>query len=631
MPRSALDLETWSARVRHLDAAIAALAGESGRIGLPPPDGLEWLQLLRKKLLPQLAPPWFLVVAFVGGTNIGKSLLFNHLAGEVASAVSPLAAGTRHPVCLVPPEFDDPQSLQRVFEGFRLVRWQRAEDPLEDSPEDRLYWRVGRNVPPRLVLLDAPDVDSDVRVNWQRARAIRQAADVLIAVLTQQKYNDAAVKQFFRQAVEADKPIIVIFNQVDLAADRPYWPQWLDTFCRQTGALPELVYVVPLDREAAGRMALGFYEVGADGRKAPAEPASLREELAQLHFDAIKIRTFRGALARVLDRQHGAPAWLEQIRCRAADFDAARRTLGAGEMARVTWPTLPPSVLIEEIAAWWDASRRPWSRSVHRFYRSLGRGLTWPLRKAWHQVAQPAGDPLADFQRRERQAIVAAVQNLLNELQRLAQVGNETLRPRLARLLGGVARQQLLQRAEAAHQSLPAVDADYRDFLRAELDVWQRDNPRVVRFLRSLDHVSAMARPAISVLLLLSGWHLASGLAGQAAAQAAGAGMSHLAQEAAITGGITVVGETLVSTTGGGIRQAAGRLFLRLQSRYAQQRADWLARWLEKELLGDLLDELRFGAELPQSEAFGSVEATLATLRAAVESGAEQGPATGGR
>ncbi len=609
-----MDWVTWSARLRHLDTAIGTLAAETAAIGLPSPDGLEWLQLLRKKLLPQLDAPPFLVVAFVGGTNIGKSLLFNHLAGEVASAVSPLAAGTKHPVCLVPPGFDDPETLARVFEGFRLVSWRTAQDPLEDSDEDLLYWRIGRHVPPRLLLLDAPDVDSDVRVNWQRARAIRQAADVLIAVLTQQKYNDAAVKQFFREAVDADKPIVVVFNQVDLVSDRPYWPQWLDTFCRQTGAQPERVYVVPLDRAAAAGMALPFYDVGPDGRQGPAGPASLRDELARLHFDAIKIRTFRGAIRRVLDRQRGIPAWLEQIRDRAADFAAAQRALGANEMARVAWPTLPPSVLIEEIAAWWDASRRPWSRSIHRFYRSLGRGLTWPLRKAWQQVTPPAGDPLADFQHRERQAILAAVQHLLDELERLAEVGNETLRPRLARLLGGTARQQLLQRVEAAHESLPAVDEHYRNFLRAELDAWQRDNPGVVRFLRSLDHAAAVARPAISVLLLLSGWHLAGDLAGQAAAQAAGAGVSHLAQEAAITGGVTVGGEILVSTTGGGIRQAAGRLFLRLQSRYAQQRADWLAQWLERELLGGLLDELRHGAELPQREPFRTVEAALAAL-----------------
>ena len=45
-----------------------------------------------------------LVAAVVGGTNIGKSAVFNQLAGDNASAVSPLAAGTKHPVCLGPSE-----------------------------------------------------------------------------------------------------------------------------------------------------------------------------------------------------------------------------------------------------------------------------------------------------------------------------------------------------------------------------------------------------------------------------------------------------------------------------------------------------------------------------------------------
>ena len=74
-------------------------------------------------------------------------------------------------------------------------------------------------MPPRLLLLDTPDVDSNARVNWHRADAVRQTADVLIAVLTQQKYNDAAVKRFFRHAADADKAVIVVFNQVDVALD----------------------------------------------------------------------------------------------------------------------------------------------------------------------------------------------------------------------------------------------------------------------------------------------------------------------------------------------------------------------------------------------------------------------------
>ena len=77
-------------------------------------------------------------MAIVGGTNIGKSVIFNLLAGEVASASSPLAAGTKHPVCLAPKELADPALLGRLFESFALHAWRSADDPLEDSPENRL-------------------------------------------------------------------------------------------------------------------------------------------------------------------------------------------------------------------------------------------------------------------------------------------------------------------------------------------------------------------------------------------------------------------------------------------------------------------------------------------------------------
>ncbi|MDZ7619426.1 MAG: GTPase, partial [Patescibacteria group bacterium] len=236
--------DTFANELHCLDRALGALAPAAATVGVPPPAGQEWYELLRRRLLPQLKLPPVLIVAVVGGTNIGKSVVFNHLAGEVASAVSPLAAGTKHPVCLAPPDLANPDILGRLFDAFTLRPWTSADESLEESAEDRLFWRPGPRMPERLLLLDAPDVDSDARVNWQRARAVRQSADVLLAVLTQQKYNDAAVKQFVRAAVEADKPIVVVFNQIDLA-DARYWPMWLDTFRRETGAEPDLVYVVP--------------------------------------------------------------------------------------------------------------------------------------------------------------------------------------------------------------------------------------------------------------------------------------------------------------------------------------------------------------------------------------------------
>lgn len=608
------DFHAWADQVKRLCRALAALEPAAQSIGVPPPAGQEWFELLRHKLLPQLESEPLLVVAIIGGTNIGKSVIFNHLAGEVASASSPLAAGTRHPVCLVPPGTSDPSVLERLFEGFELCAWQSPDDPLGDAEENQLFWRVGSAVPPRLLLLDCPDVDSDVAVNWQRARAIRQVADVLVAVLTQQKYNDAAVKQFFREAVQADKPIVVAFNQCHLELDRPFWPKWLATFATETGARPELVYVIPHDRAAADALRLPFFRVGSDGQSPPTEPAGLRDELASLHFDAIKIRTFRGALRRVLDREQGAGAYLASIRRAAGEFAAAAGALSASEMARVAWPTLPARVLVDEIRDWWDASRQPWSRAIHGFYRTLGRGVTLPLRAAWEAMTGPGADPLESFRAREREAVILAVEKLLDELDRLAQVGNDTLRPRLMQLLGGHARQQLVARVRKAHETLPALDDDYRKFLTAELDAWKAANPRAVGFLRSLDHVLAVARPAITISLAVSGFVLAGDLVGQAAVHAAGHTAGQLATEAAIVGGVTGGGEALVTTTSEGVRQAAGRLFLTLQARYAQQRAGWLADWLEHELLGGLLAELRRGAEVPGSSPFAAVEQALGDL-----------------
>lgn len=609
------DFQRWSDAVRRLHRALADLEPAAARVGVSPPTRESWYELLSHKLLPQLVDEPLLVVSVVGGTNIGKSAIFNQLAGEVASGVSPLAAGTKHPVCLVPPGFDDEALLSRLFAGFELRPWHSSDDALSESPQHRLYWRVGQQVPPRLLLLDTPDVDSDVEVNWQRSDAIRQASDVVVIVLTQQKYNDAAVKRFIRDLVASDKALIVVFNQVDLSEDRGYWPHWLATVTEETGAAPEFVYVVPYDRAAVSQLSLPFYDVGADGSQVAESPSSLREMLAHLHFDAIKIRTFRGAMARVLDDESGAQGYLRRIATASGDFSSAAAALSASEMARVQWPTLPAAVFVEEIRNWWDARRSEWSRRVHGAYYTLGRGLTWPVRAAWGVISPSDDDQQPEtFQAREREAIVLAIEKLMDELQRLAEVGNDTLRPRLQSMLGGDARRTLLAGVQASHAALPPIDDDYRQFLRNELDAWSRDNPRAVSLLRSLDHVAAVARPAITVSLAVSGWFVAGGIVSDLAVQAASHTAGQLATEAAITGGITGGGELLVNTTGESVRRTAARLFRRLQVRYAEDRAGWLAAWLERELLGDLLADLRQGAAVVQSDTYRAAKEALVAL-----------------
>lgn len=604
------EFQRWAAEIRRLDTSVARLESAAARLQLPSPARREWRELLVRKLSPQVSGPPWLVVAVVGGTNIGKSAVFNHLVGETASAVSPFASGTKHPVCLVPKGFADPAILERLFAGFELRAWHEPGEALVASDEHRLFWRVGSNIPPRLLALDSPDVDSDAEVNWQRADQIRQTADVLVAVLTQQKYNDAAVKRFFRKAAEADQPIVVVFNQCDLEQDATAWPQWLSTFCRETGAQPALVYVCPYDRQAALSGKLPFYPVGSQGTDPVGQPTELREALAHFEFDAIKLRTLRGATRRVVDPATGAPTYLAELRQWSLEFQQAAQALSAGQMVRAYWPALPAHRLVDEIRRWWDGQRSGWSRSIHGFYRGVGEKLLAPVSRAWQAMTGAAPEAEDHFAQREREVVLRAVEELLGQLDRLAQLGNDQLRPRLQTLLGGAARVELLRRIEASHAQLAPIDDEYRSFVHAELDAWSQRNARAIGWLRSFDHVSAIARPAITVTLAVSGWAVAGSLVHDAAVNVAG----QLATEAAITGGIAGSGEVLVGTTGEGIRRAAGQLFRTLQDRYAQHRAQWLATWLERELLGDLLNDLRFGAELCQGPDFRQAEQALKAL-----------------
>jgi len=384
-------------RVERLAVAVTELERAAEALQLEPLAGREWFELLRRKLVPQLRDDAFLVVAVVGGTNIGKSVLFNHLAGGVVSAASPLASGTRHPVCLVPPGFAERHNLAEIFSGFLLRDWTSIEEPLQDCREHLLFCRTSDATPENLLILDTPDIDSDAQVNWQRADAVRHCADVLLAVLTQQKYNDAAVKQFFRQAAAEEKVVIVVFNQCQLPADEAYWPLWLETFCTETGIDPDLVYLAPNDRTAAEENRLPFFRrslsfvrplkkglrqrmagVGAEsserspqcdtvwglpsvdpshpntifqrpalpqipaGKASPetaeegasAEPScNLSEDLSQLRFEEIKLRTLRGSLRHLLDSRAGLPGYLSEVRNRSGEFLSAAQRLSSRTIA----------------------------------------------------------------------------------------------------------------------------------------------------------------------------------------------------------------------------------------------------------------------------------------------------------
>jgi hypothetical protein len=489
--------------VRRLAEAARRLESAVEPCGLAPLAKREWFELLTRKLIPQLGDESFLIVAVVGGTNIGKSVIFNHVAGMRASATSPLASGTKHPLALLHAELRSRIDLEELFPGFELHRWESADQPLEEAPEHRLFWTVPEadvpadadalknKVPANLIVLDTPDVDSVAQVNWERADRIRQCSDVLIAVLTQQKYNDAAVKEFFRKAAREEKLVILVFNQCLLPEDEAYWPLWIGTFCGETGIVPHSVYLAPNDRRAAEANALPFLErpwplpeeAGPDQHSAESAPSSeakpprdLLTDLSELRFGEIKVRTLQGALRQLLDEETGVPGWFREIDRRADEFRHALDILSSHRLVEIDrWPTLPNSVMIAQIRHWWQGQREGWTASIHNFYNRVGEIVVLPV-KAFRSRSGEHRPPLETYREREWDAVLEVLERSLERLEWLQGTGNALLKPRLERILGGLSRSELIRRVRQAHAEID-FERDLQQLIGQELAHFREESP----------------------------------------------------------------------------------------------------------------------------------------------------------
>ena len=619
-------------RLGHeLSQALSQLEQQSLLLKLAPLAGRDWYDLLIRKLLPQLDDNSHLIVAVVGGTNIGKSVVFNHIAGFRASSSSPLASGTKHPVCLIPDGFESRHDLQSLFPAFELRPWVDSDEALANYSEHCLFWRTNRDVPSNLVILDTPDVDSDAPVNWFRADAVRQAADVLVAVLTQQKYNDAAVKQFFRKAAEEDKAALIVFNQVELPDDEPYWPLWLKTFCGETGLQPEFVYLAPNDRKAAESIRLSFVErqwpaddkqivtndtnaVASPSDPAPTsgqpvehltstKPVNLSRILSQLRFGEIKLRTLRGSLKRLVSEADGVPAYLRDVRSRSQQYQDAAEVFASRSLIRhADWPAPPNSLIVDDMWKWWDKHREVWTSNIHGFYAHISRLMTGGVRIVRERIWGQPTAPLDDYRREEWDAIVRVLQQVYGQLQVITTLGNELLTSRLDQLLSGKTCESVIQQLRKEHDEFDFQKL-VESLVEAEMSSMRNDREKLFSVMRNADRAAAVARPVLTLLLAFGGVFGAEQMLVHAASQS----LTHVAVDATVAAGTTVAGNAAVETATGVLGQVKAWL-LQLHVKFKEKREEWLTDQLRKHLLGDLLDELQAGAAVPNGSAFAAVD-----------------------
>jgi len=175
----------------------------------------DWIPLLEKKVLLHLNNT--VVISVQGCVKGGKSTIFNILNGRPISPVG-RAQKTFHPILIVPPTLDPPGvRLQDLFPDERLARI--AMDDIQiitsDNRQNDLYYLISSNGNTGYVIADCPDINSTVTHYRKRAKAISQASDIIIAVLSQENAYAEDTIEFFSDAMRFGKIIIPVVSKED--------------------------------------------------------------------------------------------------------------------------------------------------------------------------------------------------------------------------------------------------------------------------------------------------------------------------------------------------------------------------------------------------------------------------------
>ncbi len=209
-----------------------------------------WRDLLRFKLLPHLRNGGCLIVSITGGTNTGKSTILNRLVGAPISPVRYTAAATSHPLLACPPS-----RLEDCMSGYLISKYhprkvERPEDILDNAvARDHFFVQVVDSISENHLYLDTPDIDSIEKDNWEVAEDIRAAGDVVIAVLTEEKYKDEKVISFYRNALAGGRIILPLMNKARKREAFAAAREQVVDFCDSVGLANNPAFVLPYDED----------------------------------------------------------------------------------------------------------------------------------------------------------------------------------------------------------------------------------------------------------------------------------------------------------------------------------------------------------------------------------------------
>ena len=167
--------------------------------------------LLKGQLIEQQALP--INVAVIGPTQSGKSTLVNLLLNQDSAGVSPLAGYTVHPQGFVVGVHADALSgITQYFSDF-----QELPQSSLNSEKYACYslTHLGSADLPACILWDTPDFDSiDAQSYKEGVLKTLALADVLVLVVSKEKYADQSVWDAMALLEPLNQPVLVVINKL---------------------------------------------------------------------------------------------------------------------------------------------------------------------------------------------------------------------------------------------------------------------------------------------------------------------------------------------------------------------------------------------------------------------------------
>lgn len=160
-----------------------------------------------------------LQVAVLGPTQVGKSSLVNWILDAPVAGVSPLAGFTVYPQGFALGVSE--HRLESISLYFRhYSRCCSRSESVVNAYDRYLLEAISlqtQNTLTECVLWDTPDFDSIGAIEYRSGvLRVTALADIIILVLSKEKYADWSVWDYVHQCIPLAQPILIVLNKIDL-------------------------------------------------------------------------------------------------------------------------------------------------------------------------------------------------------------------------------------------------------------------------------------------------------------------------------------------------------------------------------------------------------------------------------